>query len=400
MDYTLTEGNASNYQVVVNFTEEDLTTARDGVLTELQKDMELPGFRKGHVPLEEVVKNINPEHVAIGVYEKIINSGMQKIIADKPDMKFVGEIYDLQVPEEETMAITFTIDVYPTISVNNENWRAVQLVNIDETTTDEEKKNTMNVLKRQHASYESIEEIGDDELVVRLAWSYIDANDGELSKKRGMIGDHEFQQDANLKTLFFGKKRSDTIDIAYEDDMPAFFAFAPKEDEEIPAIHHVHVEIVDVQKVVLPEFTDENIQHYFGEEITSVAMLEEKILGVLGNEKRKKLLGENMQKLVDQAKESFAFVLPKSMIKEEFAARKKKFVEAVGGEEKYDDYIASIKETVESMDEKLEGMSRDALNSFFLLHEIAQQLDVMKDVDMEKDSDMEEKIYAAFMAQQ
>ncbi|MEI6117840.1 MAG: trigger factor [bacterium] len=43
------------------------------MLREFQKDYEAPGFRKGSAPLDMVEKNIKPEYISVGAYEKLIN---------------------------------------------------------------------------------------------------------------------------------------------------------------------------------------------------------------------------------------------------------------------------------------------------------------------------------------
>jgi FKBP-type peptidyl-prolyl cis-trans isomerase (trigger factor) len=43
------------------------------MIKEFQKDYEAPGFRKGSAPLDMVEKNIKPEYISIGAYEKLVN---------------------------------------------------------------------------------------------------------------------------------------------------------------------------------------------------------------------------------------------------------------------------------------------------------------------------------------
>jgi FKBP-type peptidyl-prolyl cis-trans isomerase (trigger factor) len=43
------------------------------MLKEFQKDYEAPGFRKGFAPIDLVEKNVKPEYIQIGAYEKLIS---------------------------------------------------------------------------------------------------------------------------------------------------------------------------------------------------------------------------------------------------------------------------------------------------------------------------------------
>lgn len=60
MQYTLEQGPASNYLITVILSKEDLTNYKDIVLKGFQKDIKVPGFRPGHVPLAMVEQQLNP----------------------------------------------------------------------------------------------------------------------------------------------------------------------------------------------------------------------------------------------------------------------------------------------------------------------------------------------------
>jgi len=70
-------------------TTEDQEKSKEKILKNFQKDLELPGFRKGHAPMDKVEENVKPEYLAVGVYENLINSGLQELIKENPTIRFI-----------------------------------------------------------------------------------------------------------------------------------------------------------------------------------------------------------------------------------------------------------------------------------------------------------------------
>ncbi len=74
MEKKFTKKDQMNYEMQFIITPQEYTQAKDLILKEFQKDYEAPGFRKGFVPLDIVEKNIKPEYLQIGIYEKLLTT--------------------------------------------------------------------------------------------------------------------------------------------------------------------------------------------------------------------------------------------------------------------------------------------------------------------------------------
>jgi len=73
MEKKVKKGAHANYEIQLIITQKEHDEAKQAILKEFQKDYEAPGFRKGSAPLDMVEKNIKPEYITIGAYEKLIN---------------------------------------------------------------------------------------------------------------------------------------------------------------------------------------------------------------------------------------------------------------------------------------------------------------------------------------
>lgn len=62
MEKQLTQGKQCNYQVTFTFTDAEKAGVKNHVLEHFAKDMNIPGFRAGKVPLHERTKTNTSTH--------------------------------------------------------------------------------------------------------------------------------------------------------------------------------------------------------------------------------------------------------------------------------------------------------------------------------------------------
>ena len=63
MEKQLTQGKQCNYQVTFTFTDAEKAGVKNHVLEHFAKDMNIPGFRAGKVPLHMVESKVQPAYV-------------------------------------------------------------------------------------------------------------------------------------------------------------------------------------------------------------------------------------------------------------------------------------------------------------------------------------------------
>jgi trigger factor len=100
MSYKLKEGAQSNYLIEVTVDADVLASSKKNVLTNYQKDISLPGFRKGHAPMAEVEKQMRPDYLEMAVYEQVITTNLRKIVEEEKDKQFIGSPYDIDFGEK------------------------------------------------------------------------------------------------------------------------------------------------------------------------------------------------------------------------------------------------------------------------------------------------------------
>jgi len=69
-------------ECTVTFTEAEITPAEEKALHELSRDIELPGFRKGNVPMDQVREKIDPQKLFETTVHHILPPTFEKLIKD------------------------------------------------------------------------------------------------------------------------------------------------------------------------------------------------------------------------------------------------------------------------------------------------------------------------------
>ena len=139
MEKKLTKWTLSNYEITITITAQEQEDTKKQVLEHFQKDVEVQWFRKWHAPLDVVEKQVNPQYLTIGIYEDLINKGVQAILKEQPEIKFIGEPYDVKEEKVESgLSITFALDIYPEVEVKNTSREKEGIKEVDATPTKKE----------------------------------------------------------------------------------------------------------------------------------------------------------------------------------------------------------------------------------------------------------------------
>ncbi len=395
MDYKLTKGQNSNYEVEFVLTPQEYENFKKQALKHFQKQAKIPGFRPGHAPLEMVEKQVSPEYVKVATLEEAINQGFKKVVKENPNIKFIGDIYDLQHKEEKNwnIKISFKIDVYPQVEVLNENWKTYQIEPIQDQPTPEEIEQTINTIRLQNAQYQDWEKVDSQKSVVKLDLDFLDKDNKSLETGKTIIGPEDFEEFPTLKTLLENKKVGDEIEAEYNPKQlgPLFTAKKAKPKK-------VKIKIQEIKYRELPELTDQKIKELFWDEVKGLEGLKQRIKELMQKEKRNQLLAKAVEDFVAKAQESFDVKLPQTIIQSETNARLQSLAQRLGGEEGLKKYLASMpQDQQQKMIEEIQTAAKESLKKFFILQKILEELKI--NADWNKPGDVEEKLYQKLVKQ-
>lgn len=263
MEKKFKKGPSANYEIEITISQAEQDEAKDIILKHFQKDFEMAGFRKGMAPLDAVEKNTKPEYIQMGIYEHLINKGLQELIKDNPELKLIGEPYDFkQTKEGDKTVMTMKLDVFPEVEVLNDERQKEQLPAITSAATKEEIDTAVASLKKNYADYQDTDSIA-PETISKIEMEFLDADGKVLEKGHNYVGEQEFAESKRYEKEFMGKKKGDTREVEYnEKTLPAVYHYKKTEGEA----KKVKLLIQDVKKIVLPEMNEEMLKKLFGPE--------------------------------------------------------------------------------------------------------------------------------------
>ncbi len=398
MEYNLEKWNNSNYQITITESKENVDSYKQKALKKLAKEVDVPWFRKGHAPASMVEQKIDPHYLQMWVYEEILNTWMEKIIDENSDIKFIWQIYDVQdKSDEQNIVIVFKLDFYPQVEEKNKNWEEVTMQEVDSQVSQEEVDQTIENLKKQYASYENEQKINKDN-ISKLKLDFVDDDGNVLDTKTVFVGKEEFDKNPGLIDILEGKWDQEEFEIQYDqDNLPSIFSY--RKETWTPS--KINAKVMEVKKMILPDFSDEWVKDIFFGEISSFEQLQQKIKETIENEKNNKWLLDSIEKYITNIQESLSINIPKTLIDEEEKQRTKALEKRFGwaeGLQKYFDNIGD--EESKKLKQEIRDAAESSLQKFFVLRHITEKFSIANQIDWQKPLDAESKLYEKITGKQ
>ncbi|MEI7562362.1 MAG: trigger factor [bacterium] len=230
MEKKIKKHNQANYEIQLIISSAEQDAAKETMLKHFQKDFEMAGFRKGAAPLDIVEKNTKPEYLTMGIYEHLINQGLQSIVKENETIRFIGEPYDLKQEQKDgNTTMTMFLDIFPEVEILNTDREKEKLAHIHPTISEEEIDQAVMNIKKNFAEYKDTDEIT-GESISKVSMDFLDAEGKVLETGHNYVGEQEFAEGDFYQKTFLHKKRNESREIPYkEKDLPAVYHYKKAE---------------------------------------------------------------------------------------------------------------------------------------------------------------------------
>ncbi|HCB51552.1 TPA: hypothetical protein DEP21_03185 [Patescibacteria group bacterium] len=394
MQKKVTKGSSSSYDIELVVNPQDYAKAREKMLKEFQKDLNLPGFRKGFVPMHLVEENIKPEYLSMGIYENMVNTGLQEVVKENDTIRFIGEPYDLKQDKKgEDTVITLKLDIFPEVEIKGDSWKSYAMNAIQSEATQEEMDDALLRLKKNYADYQDAETIAQDS-ISKVSMSFLDKDGQEVDKGTLYVGEQEFDEFPFFKKNFIGKNKSESFELDYsEKDFPPT-VHCKKADVKAKKVNFT---ITDVKNVVLPDINEATLEKLFGKdaEVKTEAQLMTYIKDSISQQKFDTELMKEVEEFLKVMREKHMSIdIPNTLLDQEFSVRIQNLEKRFGGQEKMKQYITQMgEEKAKAFLDDIKSAAKESLEKFFILQKVADILEL--DINWENPSDLEveKKLY-------
>ena len=391
MEKQLTQGKQCNYQVTFTFIDAEKAGVKNHVLEHFAKDMNIPGFRAGKVPLHMVESKVQPAYVQMAITEHLVNKGIQELLGENKDLKFIGEPYAFDTKEDKwTTTVSFSLDVYPEVEVKGKSWEKVQMNALSVEATEKEVEDSLLNIQKNYADYKDTDTIAVKDTLSKLGLEFFDKEGKSVEKGTTYLGETEFAEDKFWEKTFDGKKKGELVELKYD-------------VKKLPAVLHakkgdaasLKVTVQDVKQIVLPELNDEMIVKLFGKdaEVKTNAELRDYIKKEILKQKQENWLVQTIEDYLNEVKKAgVSVIIPKTMVDQELKVRMQNLEKRFGSAEKVKEYFQQLGE--EKAKEFVEGVqtaAAESLEKFFILNKVTELLGLEIDWNSEQEPFFVEK---------
>ncbi len=283
---------------------EKIKNLTNQVIKEIAKQVNIPGFRKGHVPAS-VIKARYKDVIKEEVAKKFVSEELKNILQEKnlspvsPDITF-GDI-ELK---GDTLKLKVAFEVAPEFELQE--YEGMEIPSIKYEVKDEDVEKAINTLLEQRAKYEPEDKPVEEGDLIKIHYHIIaDSGEEEEDDFEVIVGANQLRPEIEKEII--GKKVGDEIEVEnvplYDDEGKEFGKATVK------------VKILEVKKKILPEFNDEFVKEVgLGENVEEA---KQKIREDLQKKVEEAKNREIEQKIIDQLAQQYDFEVPSSLVKAE-----------------------------------------------------------------------------------
>ncbi len=352
-DFTVTKEENSQVKIEGEIPFAELAKHKAAAITHYGKDIEIDGFRKGHVPDTEVVKRVGEMAILSEMAERAIAEAYPEACKHhKIDAIGYPKLSITKIAEDNPLGFTATVAVIPEITLGDYKAIAAE-ANKEKASaevTDEEVETQIKDILRQKLAYERMQEAA--------------KKNAEAAEKKADMGDTtELPTPETVEKE--GEKETHTHADGTVHDGPA----------------HDEPEVKAVSDDEIPELTDDLVKE-LGQpgQFESVDDFKAKVREHLSIEKEREVGAAHRAKITDKVIEASQMVLPQILIDSEieqmFAQMNEDLTRA---NLKMDDYLGHIKKTKEELTAEWTPAAEKRAQLQLILNEIAKVEDVKPD---------------------
>ena len=384
----------SNIEVKLTITPDEFKKLEEKAIKELWKDIEVPGYRPGKAPIEDIKKRINTEYLQWAIYEQAINDALKEAVKE---YQLIWEIYDINNEKKwDNIVISFKVDKYPAVEVKNENYKSIEPALPDETVKEEDIERAVKWLQAQFAEYNDVEKVDTEKTYTKLELEYLNDKGEKVGDGKVFLAKEDYAEFPILKESFEGKKVWDSVEFDYSDKLPTLLQYFKKDKDKLN-IAKVKATITEIKESKLPEVNLDNIEKWFGKRYEKIEEFYEEIKNTLQVEKRRAELNKFVEDLSNKIKDSFEVVIPKTLVDQEIKQRLETLKQRYGGADNFEKMLKSMKpEEVKKFYEDLTAAAKESIKNFLILMKYAELNKLLDKIDFKKDLDLEEKLLSLF----
>ncbi|WP_457628585.1 trigger factor [Persephonella sp.] len=355
---------------------EEIKRIVDSVVKEFQKNVNIPGFRKGHVPAS-VIKARYKSAIKEEVARKFIGENLQKILEEQNLQPVSADVTfgDIELQGDQ-LKLKVAFEVAPEFELKP--YEGLEIETIKHEITDEDIQNYIDKLRDENAEWEVADKKIEDGDMIKIHY-HIKADTGEEEEDEFEVVVGAGQLRPEIEEEIKGKKAGEEVTV---ENVPLY-----NERGEEFGTATVTVKILEVKKKKLPKFDDEFVKKVgLGENVEEA---KQKIREQIENQIKVAKEQELNQKIIDKLAEQYDFEVPTSLVKAELEYLVQDYARQL---ENY-----GIKPNQEMLAAAAQGLEKTAIKNvriMFVINKIAEKEGItVTDEELDKEIEKMAEVY-------
>ncbi len=242
----------SENEIEVSLEYDEIKEEIDAAYNEERKNISLPGFRKGKVPLP-MLKKLYGGAIEFKASEKIANKKFWDVVEEQK-LKPIStpQLEDINFEPGSKLFFKVKYEIKPKLDLKD--YKDLEIEKPVFKVTDEMIDGEINYLLKSHAVYEDAEVIEDKNFRITVTMQRIDENNVAIVGSRNEnivldLGDEKVNPDISKAAI--GKKAGDNFHFEFNEE---------KSDQNETEVFKYLADITKVEKMVLPETNEEFVK--------------------------------------------------------------------------------------------------------------------------------------------
>ena len=305
---TTTELDRSRVRVDVEVEPDAVERELAAAAKELAREMKMPGFRKGKVPPEVVLRQLGREAVLDQALRRALPAWYEEAVSDARVATVGDPKLDLADLPEKGAPLSFTIEVGVRPKAELGDYKGVEAGRREATATDDEVDAELEAQREALASLENVErEAGNGDFVVLDFVGKVDGEPFEGGEARGYLLELGSQRlIPGFEDQLEGAKAGDKRDVTVT--FPADYGAEQMAGKEAVFA----TEVKEVKEKQLPDLDDDFAADAGG--FDSLAEMREEIASKIAEVKGQQLEGEFRENVVDAAAANATIDIPAELV--------------------------------------------------------------------------------------
>lgn len=303
MEVKIKEIDSATRELVVTLPVREYQERVNSAIYEIQKNIELKGFRKGKVPIS-IIKQRFGKEIEKNVVEELAFDLFQQAV-DTEKIQFVGRpTFVRHEILAESASFTFSFDVIPSFELKE--YKGLKIIEPFHRVTDEEIEHEIFHKRVNSGNIVPVEEVKHELTFLTVEIQELDRNSEEpivgKPPQQTQIYLHSHTISPEYRNLFLGRKKGDS------------FVTYPRDWDSSAPENKFKFSILDIFEIIPADFDDEFVQKYTNGKLSTTEEFKEEIGYQLQEKWDLRSRDEMTKQIIQQLVESHNFELPQSVV--------------------------------------------------------------------------------------